>query len=118
MAAHIGTRGNFRQRDIIKPHEANVPFLTRLLNCFFFLSSVSGVQCYQCSSFIDPKCGTTWGFRGNEGDQYLHECDENASGCRKLQFEEERSGTCSGPAIGVGDGCEGPVTVVDPEGGQ
>ena len=54
---------------------------------------VHGIRCYECSSYLDDKCGTTWGFSEAAGDKYLTECDETASGCKKLQYEEFNAGS-------------------------
>ena len=57
-----------------------------------FLVSVSGLKCYECSSFIDERCGTTWKFTGNDGDIFLQECHNDTVGCKKLEYLEERTG--------------------------
>ena len=71
-----------------------------------FLVSVSGLKCYECSSFIDERCGTTWKFTGNDGDIFLTECHNDTVGCKKLEYLEERTGNSLNPSVtnGLGHG--------------
>ena len=52
--------------------------------------SVSALKCYECSNLVDTKCGLLWGFKGDEAETYLHDCDEAATSCNK--FVGERQG--------------------------
>lgn len=50
------------------------------------------LNCFNCTSVMDPKCGKTWGYSGSEGDKYLVKCEGNTVACRKLETTDSYKG--------------------------
>lgn len=50
------------------------------------------LNCFNCTSVLDAKCGKTWDFTGTEGDKYLVKCEGNTVACRKLETTDSYKG--------------------------
>lgn len=50
------------------------------------------LQCYECTSTQDEKCGHSFEYTGTEGNKYLVECGGPTQACRKLESTDSYKG--------------------------
>ncbi|KAL4228708.1 hypothetical protein ACF0H5_011751 [Mactra antiquata] len=63
-----------------------------LLVFLAFLGKGDCLQCYDCTNLQDKKCGVSWGFSGDEANDYIVECEGGTVACRKVQTTDTLKG--------------------------